>query len=141
MLMNSKKVFVFKSTYGKGEHQIITFGVLTTNGLVVCVFGGQKPHIGAVAIGIPRPSLKNNRFISATTSVFTLVGHKDDEIAKPVALNFAKSLKLVTAAIVGLHIEKATQEDIAKLVANSSKASNQLLHKIQKHLTQAHGKV
>jgi len=122
-----RKMLILRSTYGKEKHQVITVGILTTDGLIVCVLGGEKPHVGAVAVAIPRPSLKNNRSTSATTSVFTLTGHKDDEIAKPVAHNFAKSTGLTTVVIAGLHIEKASQNDIAKLAGNAIKASKKLL--------------
>src|SRR5690554_2102879 len=47
--------------------------------------GGDAPHIGAAAVAVPRPSLLNSSVTSAVTSVFVLTGHKDDELAKPLA--------------------------------------------------------
>ncbi|MBI3122079.1 MAG: hypothetical protein HYZ03_07340, partial [candidate division NC10 bacterium] len=54
--------------------------------------GGDIPHIGAVAISIPRPSRADARRRSATTSVFALLGHKEDELARPVAASLAQAL-------------------------------------------------
>lgn len=46
------------------------------NDLLVSVRGGEKPHIGAVAISEPRASLKDPTMTSASTSVFCCLGHK-----------------------------------------------------------------
>jgi hypothetical protein len=35
------------------------FALKTFEGLIILATGGEKPHVGAVAIAIPRPSLKN----------------------------------------------------------------------------------
>jgi hypothetical protein len=37
--------------------------------LLVAIWGGEKPHIGAVAAAQPRPSLKDPAVTSATASV------------------------------------------------------------------------
>lgn len=50
--------------------------------LLVAISGGEKPHIGAVSVAQPRPSLKDPKHTSATASVICLIGHKEDEIAK-----------------------------------------------------------
>ncbi|MGD8524504.1 MAG: hypothetical protein PVF56_25390, partial [Desulfobacterales bacterium] len=50
--------------------------------LLVAIWGGEKPHIGAVAMAQPRPSLKDPEVTSSTASVFSYVGHKEDDLAK-----------------------------------------------------------
>ena len=90
-----------------------------------------KPHVGAVAIGIPRPSLKDSSKLSATTSVFTLVGHKDDEVARPVAERLAKELNQTVVVVTGVHIEGAKEDDIRKLTYNSMQAVEVFLEKIK----------
>ena len=42
--------------------------------LLVAVWRGTHPHIGAVALAVPRPSLKDKKKTSATSSVLTLLG-------------------------------------------------------------------
>jgi hypothetical protein len=48
--------------------------------VVVVLGGGERPHIGALAVAIPRPSLADPEQTSSTSSVITLLGHKDDEL-------------------------------------------------------------
>jgi MoaA/NifB/PqqE/SkfB family radical SAM enzyme len=50
--------------------------------ILVSIWGGTRPHIGAVGIAIPRPSLKNPKEWSATSSNFTFIGHKEDALVK-----------------------------------------------------------
>ncbi|MCF8065869.1 MAG: hypothetical protein K9K36_11540, partial [Desulfarculaceae bacterium] len=49
--------------------------------LVVLVTGGELPHVGAVAVAAPRPSLADPSITSATASVFTYPSHKEDRLA------------------------------------------------------------
>lgn len=102
----------------------------TDDGVIVCVLGGEKPHVGAVAIGVPRPSLRDPSATSATSSVFTLIGHKDDEIARPFAEKFAKRTGQPAVVVAGVHVKKAKKRDIEKLVANANQAAYALLNKL-----------
>lgn len=45
----------------------------------VVITGGEIPHLGSIALGIPRPSLQSPAHTSATVSVLTLTGHKERE--------------------------------------------------------------
>ena len=95
--------------------------------LIVSVVGGDTPHIGSVAVAIPRPSLKDASRISATVSIFNLVGHKDDEIARPMALKLARELNRRVVVVLGVHLRKATQDDIRKLLENAKVVSENLV--------------
>jgi hypothetical protein len=53
--------------------------------ILVYVWGGERPHIGAVAAAQPRPSLADPNRTSATASVLSYVGHKEDGVAKEMA--------------------------------------------------------
>jgi len=124
-----------EASSGEGKHRVRSMGILTREGVIVCVLGGDKPHVGAVVLGVPRPSLRSPKEVSATSSVINLVGHKDDEIARPVAEKFARELRQATAVIAGVHIEKASEDDIAKLVENSNQAAEVLLEKMKRRLS------
>lgn len=71
--------------------------------ILVYVWGGERPHIGAVAAAQPRPSLADPDKTSATASVLTYVGHKEDGVAKEMAE--AISARFNTNAVVsaGIH--------------------------------------
>ena len=81
--------------------------------------GGEVPHIGAVAVSIPRPSLANSRQRSATTSVFTILGHKEDELARPVAAELARTLDRTTVVVAGVHLRRARAVDLARVFENA----------------------
>ncbi|MEM3654187.1 MAG: hypothetical protein QW723_05695, partial [Candidatus Bathyarchaeia archaeon] len=122
----------FKSSFGLKKFNVKSIAVVMEEALIVSILGGEKPHVGAVAISIPRPSLKYPEKISSSTSIFTLIGHKEDELVKPVAELLVKELKRTTIVIAGIHVKNASEGDIKKLVDNSMKSIEKLIKKIKK---------
>ena len=116
---------------GTGKYRVTLIAVESGEDISVIIYGGEKPHIGAVSISIARPSLENPDNISSSTSVFTLIGHKEDVIAKEIAESVTKTTKRNTVTIIGLHIDRANKEDIDCLVNNTKESVKQL----QKMLT------
>lgn len=106
---------------GKGRYRVFCRVFPLTEGYVVFLFGGTRDHVGAVALGLPRPSLKGNT-TSATTSVLTVLGHKDDELARPAAARLAACLEKPVVVVAGIHIDKAVPEELVLLAANGHKA-------------------
>ena len=100
---------------------------LTDRSLSVNLLGGEAPHIGAVAVGIPRPSLSRPRQQSATTSVFALVGHKEDELARTMATELARRLGVTSVVVAGVHVERARPADIAVVMRNANRAVKAIL--------------
>jgi hypothetical protein len=117
---------------GEGKYTVMAIGIPTEDGITVLMFGGSKPHIGAVAIAIPRLSLKNAKKTSSTSSVFTLTGHKDDKVARPAAERLARGLKEVVVVVAGIHVENATKEEIEVLMKNSKRTIGELKRKLDK---------
>lgn len=114
-------------THGEGKYRVEARGMLIGNDLMVAIYGGTTPHIGAVAIAIPRPSLRDLNSTSATSSVFTLIGHKDDTIARREAEELASCLNRVVVVLAGVHIDHATDIDIQRLEMASSECVSSLL--------------
>jgi hypothetical protein len=79
---------------------------------LVILYGGTRPHIGAVAMGQVRPSLKDPERISATSSVFTYVGHKEDTVAKAVSEDLTRRLGRNTVVVAGIHWDGLSAEGI-----------------------------
>ena len=100
--------------------------------IVICIGGGEKKHVGAVALASPRPSLKNIGETSATASVLCLVGHKDDILARTAALRLAAAFKTNVLVSVGLHMDSATEADINILQNNFDKLINEIEVWLQK---------
>jgi gallate decarboxylase subunit D len=86
---------------------------------LVCITGGDQPHIGAVAAAQSRPSLKRENAISATASVFCFLGHKDDTIAKNVSEELAASLNAKVVVTAGIHWDDISPDGILKILENS----------------------
>ena len=85
--------------------------------LCVTLSGGDRPHIGAVALSQARPSLKGNGTLSATTSVLALLGHKEDDVAKALAARLAASLDASVCVACGIHLEGILPEELAQVPA------------------------
>lgn len=104
-----------------GDYSMEAVAVLVGDDLVVTICGGSGHHVGAVAIGIPRPSLSDPKNVSASVSVFCVTGHKDDLPARRAAELLASSLNCVVSVSVGIHVDDAGAEDIARLKGNFEK--------------------
>ncbi|RTZ99185.1 MAG: hypothetical protein DSY90_02055 [Deltaproteobacteria bacterium] len=89
------------------------------NDLLVSIYGGEKPHIGAVAAAHPRPSLKNPAVISATASVICYTAHKEDDLAKRAAEILSAILNTRVVVTAGIHWDRLTEEGIEQIVKNS----------------------
>lgn len=87
--------------------------------LLVAIWGGEKPHIGAVAVAQPRPSLRDPQSTSATASVFCLVGHKEDELAKAASEILSSVLNTTVVVTAGIHWDDLSPEGIQTVVRNS----------------------
>jgi len=112
---------------GEGKYRVCLFTSFTEDGLVCQLFGGERPHVGAVVLSIPRPSLLDKAQLSCNSSVLSMLGHKEDEIAKPVAEKLAKHFGQPVVLVAGLHIDNATGEDIHTLVGHCWQAVQNLL--------------
>lgn len=96
--------------------------------LTVVIGGGEKQHIGAVAVGMPRPSLKDKNVVSSSASVLCLTGHKEDLLARSAALELAKLLGHTVTVTVGLHIDDAPVAAISLLEENFQELLRQICH-------------
>ena len=113
---------IFKTSTGTGKHRVDLTVTLVGHDLVAALSGGDRPHVGAVAVAVPRPSLKDAGKLSSTSSVITLVAHKDGEVARMAAEALARKHNSVAVVSAGMHIESASEEDIRKLVRNAKAA-------------------
>ena len=108
-----KKTIKFKSK--KIEFLLLEIG----NDLIFIVSGGDLPHIGAISVGIPRPSLKNPDQLSSTISTYVFTGHKDDIIGNKIANEISKRTEKKVVVLAGIHFNHLSERDI-KLVVKKS---------------------
>lgn len=116
---------------GAGRPRVWGTTFLSQGGVTVNLVGGDLPHIGAVAISIPRPSLARPSRRSATTSVFTLVGHKEDELARPFADGLARALGVTAVVVAGVHIRQARSADLARVFENAGRAMEMIIRSVR----------
>ncbi len=121
----------FGFSAGTGRLRVWGTVFLSHEGLAVNLVGGDVPHIGAVAISIPRPSLATPRRQSATTSVFAVVGHKEDELARPIATDLATALGRTTVVVAGVHVHRGRPADFVKIFENAGRAAEEIITKVR----------
>jgi hypothetical protein len=122
----------FKLLCGRGNYQVHAHGRLIGNDLVVSLWGGSRPHIGAVAVALPRQSLRDPQKVSSTSSVFTLLGHKEDIIAKAFSERLSSALNRVVVVTVGIHLDRIDEKGIEKFIENCDRACGQVLRILEK---------
>ena len=98
--------------------------------LLVAIWGGEKPHIGAVSVAQPRPSLKYPEVMSATASVICLPGHKEDELAKAASEILAAALNTPVVVTAGIHWDNISKDGIQKVIENSKILVDLILERI-----------
>ena len=116
---------------GKGKTQVQIEARLFSDGLSVSLFGGDKPHIGAVALSIPRKSLKDEKSVSCSTSILTVTGHKDDVIAKEMSEAISKAANITVTVVAGVYIDNAKKKDIEQVRRNCGKASQKIIEVVK----------
>jgi len=98
--------------------------------ILVSIWGGTHPHIGAVAMAVPRPSLKDPREVSATSSNFTFVGHKEDLLVKKISEKIASQLKTNVIVTAGIHWDKLPPSKIATIEKLTEALTDLILKKL-----------
>lgn len=100
--------------------------------LLVSIWGGTHPHIGAVALALPRPSLKDKKKTSATSSVLTVLGHKEDQTVKVVSETLSAVFKKNAVVTAGIHWDNLKSEEITSIVKLTEKLTLGIINKLAK---------
>ena len=113
----------YELTKGEGRIKVNLSVHCMGDDLVLFIYN-DNAHIGAVAVG--EYDHKEQR---TSTSVITRLGHKDDTIAQEVAHLIAKQTKGPVCAIVGIHIDNATESEINKILDSARALANEFISK------------
>jgi hypothetical protein len=95
--------------------------------IIILVGGGEKPHVGSIAVAIPRESRKEKGKMSCTSSVYNFLGHKDEEIVRKLAEKICIATKRLVVCAGGVHVENASESDIEILLRNSERLGEKLV--------------
>ena len=120
----------FTINTNEGEYDLAASVRQIGQDFLVAIWGGEKPHIGAVAMAQPRPSLKDPEVTSSTASVFAYVGHKEEELAKAAAEILSATLKTNVVVSAGIHWDNLPPEGIQRVIENSNILVEMILEKI-----------
>ncbi len=96
-------------------------------GITCYLYGGEAPHVGGVALAAPGPLLGGRQLSRADVWDVTVPGHKDAEAARGVARRLAIACRQAASVTVGIHVEGATQEDLAAIGRNVDACVDALL--------------
>ena len=102
----------------QGEYTIHSLSVLVGEDLLTCLWGGTQPHVGAVGVALPRPSMADTQATSSTSSVFTLLGHKEDAVVKIVSERLSARLNRNVVVTAGIHWDDLDEEGVASILDN-----------------------
>ena len=115
----------------KGTFEVSAHTMLVGSDILVVITGGRA-HIGAIAIAQPRPSLKEAKKISSTSSVFTRVGHKEDVVVKEMSEKLSKELNKVVAVVAGVHWDKMKKKEIEIIMEMCNTITKRVIAEVSK---------
>jgi hypothetical protein len=85
--------------------------------LVVTVGGGERPHVGAAALALSLPRLKDPSRLTESSSLLAVPGHKEEDLARDGARRLARALARSVVVTVGIHDDRISRARIAAYVA------------------------
>jgi gallate decarboxylase subunit D len=107
------------------------------NDCLVILWGGTRLHIGAVGMAEVRPSLRDPRKTSATSSVFTYLGHKEDAVAKTMSEEITRRVGRNTIVAAGIHWDALSDKDITSITAICRELTNKIVSRLAGSSSQA----
>ncbi|MBS5957850.1 MULTISPECIES: hypothetical protein [Clostridia] len=117
-------------TYGNGKY-IVNISVHDTNGAGLAVFvrGGDKPHLGGVALASPGIEMHGRTLSKCDLWTITVPGHKDAELAQRIAKKICIASGEPVSVSLGIHVENATPEEIELICTNVDEGVDVFLQK------------
>ena len=122
----------FTLRVSRGRFLIQAFVQPLGQDLLVSVWGGSRPHLGAVGMASPRPSLRNPKQWSATSSNLTFIGHKEDTVVKMVSEELAKHLRANVVVTAGIHWENLTPREIKTIQRLTKELPQHIIRKLRR---------
>ena len=112
------------------NHIISCTALKIGNDFNISIYGGDIPHIGAVALGVPVTLPHNINKITSTASLLTVPGHKEDILAINCAKLLSKKLNTTVTICCGIHIKNIQSKDITNIITTVNNLIDDLIHKL-----------
>jgi len=103
-------------TAGDGRYKVWLKKQRSGDDLVYVLGGGERSHIGGVALKVPGEELK----------ILRIGNHYDHHVLGPIAEAAEKKYNRTVVVVGGIHIDNATKEEIRILVANVEELMKEL---------------
>lgn len=117
----------FEFSSETGGYNIRVMAIFLGDDLLVTCTGGEKPHIGAVAVAHPSPSFDDPEKPGASANIICLSGHREDELARSASLKLCRALGCTVTVVAGMHWAVIDRQGIEQVVANVESLIEQLL--------------
>lgn len=114
------KAGYYSATAGEGRLSVKVALHVMEDSISAEITGGEKPHVGCVILALPGMSAKS----------LVVDGHRDHELALPLAEELCRITGLAVSMSAGIHIDRAESAEIAALSLNSREAFDALLREI-----------
>ena len=99
--------------------------------ILICVEGGDRPHIGCVVQAVPRLSLIGDGSKSATASVLNLTGHKDEYLCRKLAEKICSTFGTTTVCTGGFHIDGMSKEQIKEVMEVTEEITEEIVQELK----------
>jgi len=129
--MKQRGTVFFDISQKEGVFEVSARTMIVGSDILVVLTGGRS-HIGAVSIAQPRPSIKDTKKISSTSSVFTRVGHKEDLVAKQMSEELSKELNKMVVVAAGIHWDKLKKKDIGLIIEMCRTITKKIIAEVSK---------
>jgi gallate decarboxylase subunit D len=98
--------------------------------ILIAIWGGNRPHIGAIGMAQARQSLRDEEKTAATSSVFTLLGHKEDLIVKPLSEEITRRFGRNSVVLAGIHWDNLADDEIRTAEKLCQRLSVKIIEKL-----------
>lgn len=106
-----------KFFFGHGRTQVQLHLFPSGKDWQAVLIGGDRPHIGAVVLAVPRPSLRGTG-LSCDCWVSPVTAHKDHLVAQPLAEQLCLACGSTVAVSAGLHVDNASAQELEQFRDN-----------------------
>jgi hypothetical protein len=121
----------WKISEKKGLFEVFAEVEVLGDDLLVILWGGTTPHVGAVGMAEARPSLRDKKMVSATSSVFTFLGHKEDAVAKGMSEELARRLHKKVVVVAGMHWDGLKDREIEEIMKVCQRVQERILKEMR----------
>ncbi|HWQ10104.1 MAG TPA: hypothetical protein VN436_13380 [Holophaga sp.] len=121
---------VLRCSAQKGRATLTLTCIRMGEDLCVTLAGGDREHIGAVALAQACASAADPAHRTSTCSVLALPGHREDGLARTLASRLSAALGATVCVACGIHLEAIASAEIEDVLAMAEELGAELLRRL-----------